>query len=66
MNSFEEKYLEDMKIIKEELEPFMLSLEEKKVDMFSVIIFLSSYLQELLNELDDKKKKELIIRNMLD
>lgn len=61
-----EKQLRDLTIIKEELEPLMLSLEEKEVDTISVIIFFSSYVKELLNEIDNKKEKELIIRNMLD
>lgn len=64
--SLEKKYLEDFKIIKEEMEPMVVSLEEKNVDMFSLIIFLSTFIKGLLNESDDKKKKELITRLILD
>ena len=62
----DEKTLNDLKIIKEEMEPVVFSLEEKKVDMFSLIIFLSSFVKGLLEESDDKKKKEIILRHMLD
>ena len=64
--SLEQQYLKDMKIIKEEIEPFIISLEEKKVDMFSLTMFLSSYLKELLKEIETKSQRELIIRNILD
>ena len=64
--SLEQKYLKDMEIIKEELEPLMLTLEEKEVDMFSVAMFFSSYVKELLKEVPVKKHREVIIRNMLD
>ena len=55
-----------MKIIKEKLLPYMLELEKEKVDAFSVAMFFSSYVSELLKEIDDKDKKEVIIRRMLD
>lgn len=55
-----------MKIIKEELEPLMKNLEDKKVDSFSVTMFLASWVKELLDTIDDKNKKELILRKMLD
>lgn len=64
--SLEQQYLKDMKIIKEEIEPFIISLEEKKVDMFSLTMFLSSYLKELLKEIETKSQRELIIRSILD
>ena len=64
--SLEQQYLEDMKIIKEEMEPLMFSLEEKEVDMFSVAMFFSSYVKELLNSIESKQQKEIILRNMLD
>ena len=55
-----------MKIIKEKLLPYILELEKEKVDAFSVAMFFSSYVSELLKEIDDKDKKEVIIRRMLD
>jgi len=55
-----------MKIIKEELTPLMVKLEEKHVDSFSVIMFLSSWVKEMLKDIEDKEKKELILRMMLD
>ena len=64
--SIEQQYLKDMKIIKREIEPFLLSLEENKVDMFSLTMFLSSYLKELLKELETKGQKEIIIKNIMD
>jgi len=64
--SLEEQYIKDMKIIKEELEPLLLSFEEKEVDMFSVAMFFSSYVKELLKQIGSKNKRELIMRNMLD
>lgn len=64
--SLEQQYLKDMKIIREELEPLMLSLEEKEVDIFSVTMFLSSYLKELLKTIENKKQREVILRNLLD
>ena len=64
--SLEQQYLEDMEIIKEELKPMMLSLEEKKVDIFSVAMFFSSYLKELLKDVHTKQQREIILRNILD
>ena len=46
-----EQYAEDMKIIQRELEPFMLILEEQEVDIFSVAMFFSSYVKELLKKI---------------
>lgn len=65
-SDFEQRYLEDMKIIKKEIEPFLLTLEENKVDMFSLTMFLSSYLKELLKEIETKSQREIIIKNILD
>lgn len=64
--SLKQQYLKDMEIIREELEPLMLSLEEKEVDIFSVTMFLSSYLKELLKTIENKKQREVILRNLLD
>lgn len=64
--SLKQQYLEDMEIIKEELKPMMLSLEEKKVDIFSVAMFFSSYLKELLKDVHTKQQREIILRNILD
>lgn len=64
--SLEQQYLKDMEIIKEELEPFVLSLEEKEVSMFSFAMFLSSYLKELLKEIETKGQREIIVKNILD
>ena len=64
--SLSEQYLKDMEIIKEELKPFMVTLEEKEVDMFSVAMFLSSYLNELLKEIGSKQQRDIIVRNILD
>ena len=64
--SLEQQYLRDMKIIKEILEPLMTSLEEQEVDMFSVAMFFSSYVKELLKQMENKQQKEIILRNMLD
>lgn len=61
-----EQYAEDMKIIQRELEPFMLILEEQEVDIFSVAMFFSSYVKELLKNINNKKQREVIITNMLD
>lgn len=55
-----------MKIIKEKLTPVLLELEEEKVDMFSVAMFFSSYTSELLKEINDKDKAEVITKAMLD
>ena len=46
--------------------PVLLEFEEEKVDMFSVAMFFSSYVSELLKEIDDKDKTEVIIKVMLD
>ena len=56
--SIEQQYLKDMKIIKREIEPFLLSLEENEVDMFSLTMFLSSYLKELLKDTQKKSIKD--------
>lgn len=55
-----------MRVIKKELEPFLRKLEEEHVDFFSLTMFLASFVSELLEEIDDPKKKELILRKMLD
>ena len=55
-----------MKIIKKEITPFLEALEEKEVDFFSTAMFLASYVSALLKMIDDKDKKEVIIRKMLD
>ncbi len=65
-DSLNEIYIRDMKIIKKEIVPFLEALEENKVDMFSTVMFLASYVSELLKQIDDKDKKELILRRMLD
>lgn len=65
-DSLNEIYIRDMKIIKKEIVPFLEALEENEVDMFSTTMFLASYLSELLKQMDDKDKKELILRKMLD
>lgn len=64
--SLNEIYIKDMKVIKKEIVPFLEALEENKVDMFSTVMFLASYLSELLKQIDDKDKKELVLRRMLD
>ena len=64
--SLNEIYIRDMKIIKKEIVPFLEALEENKVDMFSTTMFLASYVSELLKQIDDKDKKELILRRMMD
>lgn len=64
--SLKEQYLKDMEIIKTELKPFLVSLEENEVDMFSVAMFFSSYVKELLKEIGSKSKREIIVKNMLD
>lgn len=65
-DSLNEIYIRDMKVIKKEIIPFLEALEENKVDMFSTVMFLASYLSELLKQIDDKDKKELVLRRMLD
>ena len=65
-SSLNKLYVEDMKVIKKILTPFMKQLEENEIDIFSVTMFFSSYVKELLKEIDDKNKKEIIVRNMLD
>lgn len=65
-DSLNEIYIRDMKIIKKEIVPFLEALEDNEVDMFSTTMFLASYLSELLKQMDDKDKKELILRKMLD
>lgn len=62
----EEKYIKDIKIIREELKPVMMSLEEKEVNLFSVTLFFSTYVKEMLKDIGDKRVKDIIIRNMLD
>ena len=46
--------------------PVFLEFEKAKVDMFSLTMFLASYVAEMLAEMDDKDKKEVILRKMLD
>lgn len=65
-SSLNEVYKNDMKVIKEKLAPFMMELEEQEVDIFSVAMFFASYVSELLKIIDDKNKKEIIVRKMLD
>ena len=65
-SSLNKLYVNDMKIIKKVLAPAMKQLEKNEVDIFSVAMFFSSYVKELLIEIDDKDKKEVILRNMLD
>lgn len=65
-DSLNEIYIRDMKIIKKEIVPFLEALEDNEVDMFSTTMFLASYLSELLKQMDDKDKKELVLRKMLD
>lgn len=65
-DSLNEIYIRDMKIIKKEIVPFLEALEDNEVDMFSTTMFLASYLSELLKQMDNKDKKELILRKMLD
>ncbi len=55
-----------MKIIKEKMIPVLLEFEEEKVDAFSIAMFFSSYVSELLIEMNDKDKSEVITRKMLD
>lgn len=55
-----------MQVIKEVMTPVTKELEEKEVDFFSMTMFLASWVKELLDEIDDKNKKELILRRMLD
>ena len=55
-----------MKIIKKTLLPAILELEDQHVDSFSLTMFLASWVKELLDDIDDKNKKELILRKMLD
>lgn len=64
--SLNELYIEDLKVIKKEILPFLKALEDNEVDLFSTTMFLSSYVSELLKQIDDKDKKELILRRMLD
>lgn len=59
-------YAKDMKKIKEILTPSMKEMEKQQVDGFSVAMFFSSYVKEILKEIDDEDIKEIIIRNMLD
>lgn len=55
-----------MKIVKEKMIPILTEFEENEVDMFSVAMFFASFTSELLKEIDDKNKTEIIIRKMLD
>ena len=55
-----------MKIIKKEMEPVVLKLEEQKVDIFSITMFFASWVHELLQDINDKDKKEIILKRMLD
>lgn len=65
-SSLNKLYVDDMKIIKKVFTPAMKELEENEVDIFSVAMFFSSYVKEILKDIDDKNKKEVILRNMLD
>lgn len=64
--SLNELYIEDLKVIKKEILPFLKALEDNEVDLFSTTMFLASYVSELLKQMDDKDKTELILRKMLD
>lgn len=55
-----------MKIIKKTLTPFMKEIEKQEVSGFSVAMFFSTYVKEILKEINDEDIKEIIIRNMLD
>lgn len=55
-----------MKKIKEALTPCMKELDDKEVNSLSVIMFFSTYVREMLKEIDDKNIKEAVLRNMLD
>lgn len=59
-------YVRDMKVIKREMEPVVRKLEEEQVDLFSLVMFFASWVHELLHDIDDKDKKELILKRMLD
>lgn len=61
-----EEYLRDHKILKEELLPVVKKLDEKGVSSFSFALFFSEYLKEILNTMEDDKKKEIIIRRFMD
>jgi len=61
-----EQYLKDHRIIEEEFTPVFQRLDEKGVDPFSFCVFFATYLSNLMEEIDDKKKKEVIIRIFMD
>ena len=45
---------------------FLEKIDEEGVTTFSLSMFLAHFLKELLNEIDDKKQKEIIIRRFMD
>lgn len=62
-----EKYKEDMELIKTELWPsFLDELEKNEIDMKSTVFFFAGAVKEMLNEIDDKSLKEVIIKYMFD
>lgn len=46
--------------------PFLVKLDEKEVDTFSLAMFLAHFLRELINEFDDRNQKEAIIKRFMD
>lgn len=46
--------------------PVLKEFEQEKVDAFSVAMFFSAYISELLKDIDDKGKTEVIIRYFMD
>jgi hypothetical protein len=61
-----DKRLHELEIIKKEMEPCILSLEEQEVELFSLAMFLSSFLKELLKDIETKQQREVIVKNILD
>ena len=61
-----QEYLDDFKIIKKVLAPCFQKLEEEKINTMSLLIFLSTFIKELLGEIDDKRVKEVLIKIMFD
>ena len=61
-----EEYLKDHRIIEEEFAPVFQRLDEKGVDPFSFCIFFATYLNRLMKEMNNDKKKEAIIRIFMD
>lgn len=61
-----EEYLRDHNIIKEEFLPVVKRLDEKGVSAFSFALFFSEYLRAIIDEIEDEKLKETIIRRFMD